>query len=230
MVTPVHRACFLLGAFGAALFLCQCKTKRTVKSTRSTISFDEGMWGGQGGGSDQGKIRSKFAEKGYSIGEDGKIKADKPNLYAEQGAKGLDGKFGKKQARFKNKEARTKEFRTPEYLKRQEFRGADAARETGSRAREANFGNSRDRAANKLFGKKTQSSGDLATFGTGTNSQTNKTFSTGSDRTASNAIASAPVADGPRQMMGYQDNSSLSLDDVKKMVNPGTYARRKKLN
>ena len=230
MVTPVHRACFLLGAFGAALFLCQCETKRTVKSTRSTISFDEGVWGGQGGGSDQGKIRSKFAEKGYSIGDDGKIKADNPNLYAEKQAKGLDGKFGKKQARFKNKEARTKEFRTPEYLKRQEFRGADAARETGSRAREANFGDSRDRASNKLFGKKTKSSSDLATFGTSTNNQSNKSFSTNADRAGSSAIASAPVADGRRQMMGYEDNASLTLDDVKKMVSPGTYARGKKLN
>jgi hypothetical protein len=31
-------------------------------------------------------------------------------------------------------------------------------------------------------------------------------------------------------MMGYQDNASLSMDDVKKMVSPGDYARRKRLN
>lgn len=230
MVIPVYRFGTLPIALTAVLFLCQCETKRTVKSTRSSISFDERMWGGQGGGADEGKIRSKFADKGYSIGDDGKIKADKPNLYADEKAKGLDGKFGKKQARFKNSEARTKEFRTPEYLKRQQFRGADAARESGSQARESNFGNSRDRQANKLFGKKSQSTSELTSFATSTDSATNKSFSTGADRAGSEAISSAPVARGRQQTMGYQDNASLTLDDVKKMVSPGSYARQKKLD
>jgi hypothetical protein len=230
MVISFHQTGRLAVAFSAALLLCQCETQRTVKSTRSSISFDEGMWGGQGGGSDQGKIRSKFAEKGYTIAEDGSIKADRPNLYADSKARGTDGKFSKKQARFRKTEARTKEFRTPEYVKRQQFRGAEEARESGSSAREGNFESSRDRASGQLFGKKTESSSDLASFNAGSTRDAGRTFTTEGDREASEAVRAAPVADGRKQMMGYQDNASLSMDDVKKMVSPGDYARRKRLN
>lgn len=233
MVTPRHRvaaiATRLLLAFGVMAFLCQCTTTTTT-TRQSTIKFDEGMWGGQGG-NDSGEIRSKFAEKGYSIGEDGSIVADKPNLFAGEQAKGLDGKFGKKEARFKNDVARTKEFRTPEYIKRQEFAGVDAARESGSTAREGNSGTSSDRQAGKLFQRTNrQSSNQLASFDTSTASGMDKRFSTSSDAVGSEGIANAPRPAGIRQAnAGYKANAGMTVDDVKKMLSPGGYAARRGL-
>jgi hypothetical protein len=184
----------------AVLTLCQCETQRTVKSTRSSISFDEGSWGGQGGGEDSTEIRSKFAERGYSIADDGSIKADKPDLYAGKKPRGLDGKFGKKEARFRKMESETKAFRTPEYLKRQEYAGISAARESGSAAT------------------------NLATYETGSHRDGNSIFKTSADRMAP-AVVDAPRATGTPRTMGYQDNVAMSMDDVKKMLNPNAYAR-----
>ncbi|MEM7600959.1 MAG: hypothetical protein AAF357_06040 [Verrucomicrobiota bacterium] len=220
----------VLLAFGVALFLCQCETKRTYGEVRrGSIKFDQAMWGGQGN-NDSGEIRSKFAEKGYSIGEDGSIVADKPNLYSGEKAKGTDGKFGKKEAKFKKDEARTKEFRTPEYIKRQEYAGVEAARESGSTAREGNSNSSQDRQAGKLFQRtKRESSDQLASFNTGTAQGSEKRFSTTSDSLGSEAISSAPRASGVRQTAGYRANAGMSVDDVKKMLSPGVYASHKGL-
>ncbi|MDF1825801.1 MAG: hypothetical protein P1U68_14230 [Verrucomicrobiales bacterium] len=232
MVIPRHCVAFVatraLSAFGVMAFFCQCTTTTTT-TRKSTIKFDEGMWGGQGG-NDSGEIRSKFAEKGYSIGEDGSIVADKPNLFAGDKAKGLDGKFGKKEAKFKNDVARTKKFRTPEYIKRQEFAGTDAARESGSAAREGNSRTSSDRQAGKLFQKaKTKNSNQLASFDTGNAPGVDKRFSTSSDARGSEGIANAPIPDGVRQSSGYKANAGMSVDDVKKLLSPGGYAARKGL-
>lgn len=229
MVIFLQRLRLVCAAVLAVSLLCQCETKRTYgEIKRSTISFDQSMWGGQGA-SDEKEIRSKFAEKGYSIGDDGQIVADKPNLYSDQKARGVDGGFDKKEAKFKKSEARTKEFRTPEYIKRQQYSGVESARESQSVAREGNFGQSRDRDANRLFQRKTKSSTELASFDTGTYQDANRTFSTASDSEGSRAIENAPIADGIRQTQGYRDNAALSVDDVKKMLNPGYYSRLKGL-
>lgn len=72
MVIPRHQLAALatrsLLAIAAVLLLCQCETKRTYgEIRRGSVKFDQAMWGGQGD-NDAGEIRSKFAEKGYSIG------------------------------------------------------------------------------------------------------------------------------------------------------------------
>ncbi len=225
MVTPRHPFFTVPVILVLAAVLCQCKTTRTVKSTRSSFSFDEQMWGGQGGGGeDTQAIRSKFAERGYSIAEDGTIKADKPDLYKDQRPRGLDGDFQTKKARFEKMEAETKAFRTPEYLKRQEYAGVSDARESGMTAREGNSTRSPDAAAGKLFEKKAKDSTELATFGTSTHRDAGQVFETSADRDAS-AVAEAPRATGTPRKAGYQDNVAMSLDDVKKMLNPGAYAR-----
>lgn len=220
----------ILCVSAAVLLLCQCKTQRTYgEIRRGSISFDQAMWGGQGD-NDAGEIRSKFAEKGYKIGEDGSIVADNPNLFAGEKAKGLDGKFGKKEARFKNEVARTKEFRTPEYIKRQEFAGVEAARESGFSAREGNSNSSSDRQAGKLFQRaKTESSNQLASFETGTAPGTERSFSTDADRIGTEGISSAPRPDGIRQTAGYRANAGMTVDDVRKMLSPGVYADRRGL-
>jgi hypothetical protein len=218
---------YLLRSISAVLLclvLCQCETKRTVKSTRSSISFDQKSWGGQGGGTDSQEIRSKFAERGYKITEDGTIKADKPDLYQGKKPRGLDGEFGTKTARFEKMNAETKQFKTPEYLKRQEYAGVKTASESGSSAREGNSSQSRDRQAGKLFSKDSKSSTELDNFKTGSSAYSNREFATSADRSAP-SVPEAPRAIGTPRTAGYQDNVTMSMDDVKKMLNPNSYAR-----
>lgn len=190
------------------------------------------MWGGQGGG-DTGKIRSKFAERGYTINEDGSIKADHADLYKGEKPRGFDGEFGTKKAKFSKTEARTKAFKTPEYLKRQEFAGVSEARETNKGARENDSEKSRNKATGKLFASKSENVSTFATFDTNSADGVDGTFTTSSDRIGSRGIDTAPVADGPSQRAagaGYTKNSSLSVDDVKKLLNPGGYADARHLD
>jgi hypothetical protein len=224
MVNPRHRHLLACAAALLASLLCQCETQRTVKSTRSSISFDPSTWGGQAQGQgDTKEIRSKFAERGYSITEDGTIKADKPDLYRGQTAKTKKG-YQTKEARFSKTESQTKQFRTPEYLQRQEFRGVAEAREANATAREGDSRQSPDREAGKLFGTKARSSGELASYGTGSYRESGTAYATGPDSAAA-AVENAPRATGTPRKAGYQDNVALSMDDVKKMLNPGSYAR-----
>ena len=225
MVTPRHPLLSVPLMLLIAATLCQCKTTRTVKSTRSSFTFDEKMWGGQGGGGeDTQEIRSKFAERGYTLAEDGTIKADKPDLYKDQRPRGLDGDFQTKTARFDKMEAETKAFKTPEYLKRQEYAGIANARENGMTARESDSNRTPDRATGKLFGTKAKDSTDLATFGTSAHRDGENAFATSADRDAT-AVTEAPRASGTPRKAGYQDNVAMSMDDVKKMLNPNAYAR-----
>lgn len=219
MVIPRHSPAAVFGVLLCLPFLCQCETKRTVKSTRSSISFDPQTWGGQGR-SDDKAVRSKFTERGYKVADDGTIKADKPDLYQGQAARGTKT-FQTKSARFSKNEAATKEFRTPEYLVRQDFRGVKEARGTGAAARE---GNTQDRATGKMFGTKTQGTSDLGSYATSDYRGSGSSYATGLDA-ASSAAQNAPRPASTAQKIGYQDNVGMTMDDVKRMLNPGSYAR-----
>lgn len=218
MVILVHRSARLLVLVIAPLLLCQCQTQRTVLGTRSSsVSF---AGGGKTG--DTKEIQKKWADKGYKIGEDGKIKADNSDLYSGDTVRGVNKEFGKKEAKFKTSEARTKQFRTPEYIKRQEFNGVTDARESNSEARESNTTN---KAGKKLFGSKTKATGDMSAYGTQRFDDSNKVFSASQNASVNTALGNAPKATGSPVQMGYRDNAAVSFDDVKKMLNPGSYAR-----
>jgi hypothetical protein len=218
MVNLVHRSVSLLVLAIAPLLLCQCKTQRTVLGTRSSsVSFAGGEKTG-----DTKEIQKKWADKGYKIGEDGKINADNSDLYAGDSVRGVNKEFGKKAAKFKNSKARTKQFRTPEYIKRQEFNGVTNARESDSEARESNTANM---AGKKLFGSKTKATGDMSAYGTRRFDDSNKVFSASQNAAVNTALGNAPNATGSPMQMGYRDNSAMSFDDVKKMLNPSSYAR-----
>ena len=231
MVIFFQRLRLIAAAALAMAFLCQCETQRTYgEIRRGRTTFDDAAWGGQGGGSDEGEIRSKFAERGYTISEEGSIVADKPDLYSNKSAKETGSKVNKKEARLGNREAETKSFKTPEYLKRQEYAGVSEAREGGSSAREANFDGSRDDQAGKLFKtKKAKSTANQNSFTTNEYGPANKTFDAGQDRLGNAAYTDAADAQGTPFKSGYQENSKMSLDDVKQMLNPGAYARGKGL-
>tara|TARA_R110002096_G_scaffold113320_2_gene246374 strand:+ start:2445 stop:3140 length:696 start_codon:yes stop_codon:yes gene_type:complete len=231
MVIFFQRLRLIAAAALAMAFLCQCQTQRTYgEIRRGSTTFDEADWGGQGGGSDEKEIRSKFAERGYSISEEGSIVANKPDLYSNKTAKESGSKVGKKQARLGNREAETKAFKTPEYLKRQEYAGVSEAREGGSNAREGDFDGTRDNQAGKLFKtKKAKSTGNQNSYTTNEYSPANRTFDTGQDRRGNAAYQGAADAQGTPFKSGYQDNTKISLDDVKQMLNPGAYAKAKGL-
>lgn len=222
MVTPRQRALFLCAVLTPASLLCQCETVRTVKSTRSSISFDPATWGGQAQ-NDSKEIRSKFAERGYTIAEDGTIVADKPNLFRDKKDASKKG-FQTQEARFEKRDAETKAFRTPEYLQRQEFQGVATAREAGRAAREGNSRQSSDSESSKRFGTKTRGTGELGTYATSSYADAASVYETSPDSAAA-AVENAPRAKGTPRKAGYQDNVALSMDDVKKMLNPGSYAR-----
>lgn len=213
----------LFVAAAAVSFFTGCETQRTVKSTRSSISFDSGVWGAQGQQeSATSKEDYKIADSGWEIDENGVRTAKRPNLHSGQTARGLDGEYGTKKARFKKDVAKTKEYKTPEYLKMQEYRGAEEARESNSNAREGLFKKSRE--AGKSFDTDgSEKTNEMALFKTGSTNDTGSTYKTGEDRIAMDELRTSPRADGVQQISGYKPNSSMTVDDVKKMLNPGAY-------
>ncbi|MBP83519.1 MAG: hypothetical protein CMO61_06690 [Verrucomicrobiales bacterium] len=228
----ILRQSLLLGAAGVSvLFFCQCQTQRSYGEVRrGSITFDEKAWGGQSGKSDESEIRSKFAERGYTVADDGTLVADKPDLYAGKKAKGLNGMFGTKQARLEKNKAATKEFRTPEYLKRQKYAGYRESDYGNTNAREGNFNRSRDKASVRLFGnrKKIDSSSRIGDHSTGFYREGNQTYATNQDRKGAAGLQNTADAQGSPFKAGYQD-TDLSFDDVRRMVDPSDYARAKRL-
>lgn len=224
MVTPRHPLAACAVALLAASLLCQCETVQTVKSTRSGgYTFDDRMWGGQGQ-SGNSEANAKFTQRGYSIAEDGSVVADKADLYRDQKLKGFNSEFKTKEARLGKSKVETKAFRTPEYLKRQEYAGVSSAREGGMKAREGNSTQSPFRNKGKAIDTKSKSSTDYAAYKTKAYRKGDSVFKTKADRDAS-AVTEAPRATGTPRQIGYQDNVALSMDDVKKMLNPNAYAR-----
>ncbi len=212
----------------ATVFLCQCETQQPKVTTRSsTYSFDQKMWGSQAGGSngDTEKIKNKFTNHGFTIDEEGNFKADRTDLYGDSEAKGTKGMFRTKEAKLKQAKLGTKTFKTPEYLKMQDFKGIKDARESGNLAREADFKKSRWRDGKKLFSSNTKDTAEYASFNTGENKMGKKVFSTGNNAAMTTAMENSPEATATLKSNGYKPNKSLTKDDVKKMINPNGYAQ-----
>ena len=223
MVSILHRSARLLALAVLPVLLCQCKTQRTVLGTRpGSVSFAGGEKTG-----DTKEIQKKWADKGYKIDKDGLIKADNPDLYSGDKARGVGKEFGKKQAKLGNSQSFNKEFKTPEFIKRQEFAGVSEARESGGAARENNQSN---KAGSKLFGSRTKDTSSMDALGTKTFDESSKVFGTSANISGTKAIENSPRATGSPAQLGYRDNAAMSFDDVKKMLNPGSYARNQGLS
>jgi hypothetical protein len=201
-----------------SLLLCQCETQRTVKSTRTSYDFKGKS--ADGTADDSQAIRSKFAERGFTIGEDGSIIADRPDLYGGAKARGLDKQIEQQESRFANKTAATKEFPVPEYIKRQDYRGVSEARESSTLAREGNFASQRNQADGQLFSTKSEDSSSLNLFKTSAATDSSRAFATKSDRSGERAFNQPAVAVGTTQAAGYKDNAAMTIDDVKKLLSP----------
>lgn len=126
--------------------------------------------------------------------------------------------FTGKKAKLKKDEFASKEFRKPEYLKRQEFAATQSFREADQTARESGEETTR---FSKLFKTNSHSATNQAAAENGSRNRLfNKTFDTNTDRTAARAQRQAAIPDPVNATAGYQDNAAMTMDDVKKLVNP----------
>lgn len=143
---------------------------------------------------------------------------DRSSSTARETGRAFDGN---KKARFKDNNFAKKEFKTPEYLQRQEFAGSKTFKDGSMKASES--GSETKHFVNKLF--KTNSSSfenQMARENGSSSDRFNKTYRTSSDRIASKALNKSAIPEGVQGMSGYQDNLQMSMDDVKKLINPAS--------
>lgn len=144
--------------------------------------------------------------------------AERTGVEARETGRSFDGK---KQARLKQSRYGKKEFKTPEYLQRQEFAGSKTFKDGSLAANES--GSKTKHFVDKMFQTdKSKFQNQSARENGSTNSRFNKTFTTSSDRIASKAFKTSAIPNGVDGMTGYRDNVNLSMDDVKKLVNPAS--------
>jgi len=203
--------------------------RQEKSSVRSSFGFDEEMWAGQGGGNkeDEKKMRSKWADAGWTLDDDGNIKGAKnENLYSGE-SRDAKKRFGTKAARLGDREVTREVYRTPEYLERQEFRDSKKAREGALVSREANFDGNRAGEAGVAARESGESPGflqGLNPFRTKTARASNQRFQTSANREASRAQADAAVPNAGRMPRdGNMARSAMTMDDVKKMLAPESY-------
>lgn len=177
---------------------------------------------------DSGKMRERYAS-GFSVGESGNMQTDKKDLYTEQMFRKAKGKdVDLKDYRMGKKDFDMKEYRTPEYLTRQkdhqiktskfykDARESDVDRfTTYTGAEEAKI---RDKPGfldwlNPFSKKKAYR-------------DSGKIYRTSTNRAGSRAMENPPspvpmsrIGAGPQD----QVNPSLSMDEVKKMLNPESF-------
>jgi hypothetical protein len=128
---------------------------------------------------------------------------------------------GNKEARIKESKFAQKDFKTPEYLKLQEFNGSKNFRDGATVANES--GDNNRQFAGKFFKTETNSTSNQLARENGTStSRIDKTYRTSTDRTAARAMEKSAVPVGVAGVSGYQDNLEMSMDDVKKLINPSS--------
>lgn len=229
----------------AVVFCCQCNTtdeKKVITSLEQGSKF--GKFGEvkkvgykrQGGYEFAGQDKEgESAERVKTTGRnekaiknrDGEVvrTEKKGDLYANRSDNAAretgSGFKGNRAAKFKKDSFAQKEFRTPEYLKRQEFNGTKEFREGAQQSRESG---SESKFADRLFKTRSASDSNQLARESGSSSRDDdgKTFKTSSDRIGSKALSNSKAPEGTPQS-GYRDNLMMSMDDVKKMVNPSSY-------
>jgi len=208
----------------ASLVLISCTRTITTKSRTYSITGSEP--------DDSDKLRKRYAS-GFEMGEDGTIQTNKKNLYEDKSfrnTKNYDTDL--KSYRLGKKDFNMNEYRTPEYLTRQKkYRTKDSRMNKDARESDVNRFttiNNDDEAWIKKakpgfldwlnpFSKKKAYRG------------AEKTYRTSINRTGSKAVDRAPSPEPMSQIeAGSQNqvNPALSMDDVKKMLNPGSFRQQ----
>lgn len=218
----------IVSGFLAMIFLCQCETQRTYGLKHSTSYSIAGRTAGEA--DDSKKIRDKFVNHGFQVDENGHMSAKRNNLYTDSADKLSAGKFQTKDAKLGKSDFNTKSFKTPEYLKMQDYNATKTARESSNLAREGNFDKLKWNKGGKLFRNQSKSATEYAAYDTGQYAREGRKFSARDDNSVMKTMKKAPNARGTMNSVGYRENSSLTLDDVKKMLSPNTYARGTGIN
>lgn len=207
------------------LIMVSCKTQQTVtpKGSRYVINT------GEKNNSDeiQAQFGTSYAEAFGTKADGSGAKRSRMEDKMFSGASAIDP--ASKEFRGVKDFGGSKEFRTPEYLKRHELNSPDA-REAGK--------SSRDGRSVFREGDRTFRGADELTFWQKLNPfsrrgsvarEADKTFKVKDYKRGNKAVGSAivpdPMAsfgDGP----GDYRNNSMSMDDVKRLVSPETYKKR----
>lgn len=228
-----YRGTFLQFCIGILLvtsfFLGGC-TQRTITTKKRTYSI-------KGSGSepdDSDKMRERYTS-GYQIGDDGMIQTDKKDLYENDSFRDTkDNNADLKSYRMGKKDLNMKEYRTPEYLTRQkDYRTKESRMDR--EARESDVERFTMADGNEEARIKKTKPGFLDWLNPFSRKkgfqESEKSYRTSSNRGGSRAMERAPIPE-PMSEIGAspleQSNPSLSMDDVKKMLNPESYGRAKR--
>ena len=230
----------------AVVFCCQCKTTEeepdVITSLEGGSKFGkfgkvkkvgykrQGGYEFAGGGEKEGESAERVKKTGRNEKEIKNRKGEvvrtekRADLYGDRSSNTAretsSGFKGNKAARFKKDSFAGSEFRTPEYLKRQQYNGTKDYRDGSQKSREDG---TESKLADRLFKTKAASDDNQLARESGSNSrQDDKTFRTSADRTGTKALSESKVPEGVPQS-GYRENAMMSMDDVKKMVNPSSY-------
>jgi hypothetical protein len=228
--TSISRAVMLCLVATISLWLSACASKKNyvpLGEVESRFSFDEEFLKERGvDGDDSAEIQNKIANKGWEKDEDGKFVARNPDLYSDKEVgKGRDVK--KKDMYLSKREAETKYYKKPEYLKRQEF-ATTSAREGGDSAREGLFDRNRANEAGRSASANAKPGflAGLNPFKTGSARESGSSFSTSSDRIGTQGQRDSARATGVSQAeLGYYTDSINTMDDVKKLLHPEAFGR-----
>ena len=200
-----------------------CEKKRTVLSTKSTgYKFaghnDHELESNKKDNKGLNRMTLKNTGKKQVINKDGEVirTEERGDLYSDRDSltvresgrsfRGQDSNFG-------SQNYKSKSFKTPEYLKRDEFASKSFREGTQqSKASEKSF-------TRRLF-KTEAARDDNKEARDGTKSYRNADeFKTSENRSASKAQENAALPTGKKQSTGYKQ-STLTVDDVRKLVHP----------
>ncbi len=174
-------------------------------------------------------MKKRYAS-GFEVGEDGTMQTSRKDLYSEKSFRNAKGNEAElKNFRMGKRDMSMKEFRTPEYLTRQkDYRTRESNISKDARESDVDRFTTADSNAEARIRK--SKPGFLDWLNPFSKKQdyydAEKTYRTSSNRTGSRAIESAPSPEPMSQIgAGPQDqiNPALSMDDVKKMLNPASF-------
>lgn len=210
-----------------SLVLVGC-TKRTITTKKRTYSIT----GSGPEPDDSDKMRKRYTSS-YQVGEDGSIQSNKKDLYENDTYRNTkDNNAELKSHRMGKKDLDMKEYRTPEYLTRQkDYRTKDSR--MNKEARESDVDRFTMADSNEEARIKNTKPGFLDWLNPFSRKkdyrEADKSYRTSSNRSGSRAMDRAAIPE-PMSKIGaspfQQADPSLSMDDVKKMLNPESYGRK----
>jgi len=211
----------------ASLLLSSC-VKRTITTRKRSYSIS----GSGGEPDDSDKLKKRFAS-GFKTDKDGNMQTEKKDLYTDKSFRNTRGNdYTAKAFRFGKKDFESKEFKTLEYLNRQQdYRTKESNISRAARESDVDRFTTIDGSEEAWIKKNKPGFLDwLNPFSNNKKFQgAEKTYRTSGNRKGSKAVSSASVP-VPMSEIGAspqdQRNPALSMDDVKKLINPAAYRKQ----